>query len=83
MKRSVKDEMRGLFRALVCDVNDVLTSRNVNEDVMWEMARRLHSTWHQAVDRLAAEENDERRDAGHRHPALTELLRLIDLEVGE
>ena len=81
MKRSLKAEMRVFFRALVCDVNDVLASRAVDEDVMWEMARRLHHAWHRALERLEREEGQEQGDAEGRHPALSELLRLIDLEV--
>jgi len=83
MKRSTRDELRVLFRTLVCDVNDVLTSRNVPEDVMWEMARRLHSTWREAMNRLETSDADEVRAAANRHPALSELLRLIDFEVAE
>jgi hypothetical protein len=81
MKQLVRHEMRVLFRALVCEVNDVLTSRSVHEDTMWEMARRLHSTWHRIMALLEDEEKQELLDTERRHPALSELLRLIDLEV--
>ncbi len=82
MKWSARQETRAVFKALVSEVNDVLTSRAVNDDTLWELARRLHDTWHRVMAHLEDEDAKEQRETERRHPALAELLRLIDIEEG-
>jgi hypothetical protein len=82
MKWSARQETQTVFKALVSEVNDVLMSRAVNDDTLWELARRLHDTWHRVMARLEDEDANEQRETERRHPALAELLRLIDIEEG-
>ena len=83
MSRAKRDVLTEFFKKVVGDLNDVLGPADVDDDVVWDLSRRLHATWRQAV---AASEHEAAPEKGRQprsHAALSELLRLVELEVGE
>lgn len=81
MKQTRQKELTEFFGELVAEVSAILSDREINEETIWMLSRKLHDVWRGAVKRLYEEESGETRQSGECHPAFKELLRLINSEM--
>ncbi len=82
MRPMGQDEITPFFRQVVVAVNDAIAAMNLEEPAAWELARTLHSLWREALRRAHSKPRpSEHLPKGH--PAMEELLQMIDVEKPE
>ena len=80
MRRVGQDEITQFFRQMVVAINEALGDHDISDDVAWELARQLHQLWRDALRRASG--NEERKAVAHPkgHPAMEDLIQMIDVE---
>jgi len=81
MKQTRQEELTKFFGEVVAEVNQTLSNSEIDDDLMWKLARRMHTVWREALKRLHAEESGRTRQPGESHPAFNELMRMVRAEV--
>ena len=81
MKQAGHDEITRFFRQVLSEVNEALRDLDIRDERAWELARRLHELWREAMRRASDSENSSPDSHPKGHPAMEELLQMIDVEV--
>lgn len=78
-----QDEITNFFRQVVTAVNETVGRKDANDPALWDLAQRLHSIWREALRRAHSAGTARPSVTLTGHPALEELMRMIDVEAGE
>ena len=81
MTRGAHEEITIFFRQVVEAVNVALGDVDLREDAAWELARQMHECWRDALRRAFCADVPPATARPKGHPAMEDLLRMIDLEV--
>jgi hypothetical protein len=82
MKSCGQDEITRFFRQVVAAVNEAVVELDIGDQAAWDLARKLHARWREAL-RRAHTAPPPPEPPSHGHPAMEDLLQMIDLEGGE
>lgn len=82
MKQAGHDEITRFFRQMLAEVNEALRDLDIRDERAWELARRLHELWREALRRTSDSGISSRDTYPKGHPAMEELLQMIDVEAG-
>jgi len=83
MKRVGQDEITQFFRQMVAAVNEALGELDISDDAAWELARRLHQIWREALRRASGSQAHKSDAHPKGHPAMEDLLQMIDVEADQ
>jgi len=81
MKQAGHDEITRFFRQVLSEVNEALRDLDIRDERAWELARRLHELWREALRRASDPDLSSPVSHSKGHPAMEELLQMIDVEV--
>lgn len=82
MKPCGQDEITRFLRQVVTAVNEAVIELGIGDQAAWALARKLHALWREAL-RQAHAATPRPEPTPHGHPAMEDLLQMIDLEGGE
>lgn len=69
-----------LARECAKAVDETFHDLGIGDQKMWDLARRLHLAWRTSLREAKGQATSNTQESGHGHPAMEELLRLIDME---
>ncbi len=81
MKNDAAQMLTRFFKEIVAVLAGEMADLELDNDAVWQLVRRLHSAWRTAIRR--ARSDDQSGESGSEslgHPALEELMRLVDVE---
>ena len=82
MNPCTQDEITRFFRQVITAVNEAVVDLDIGDQAAWDLARKLHALWREAL-RRAHSAPPRPEPSPHGHPAMGDLLQMIDLEVEE
>jgi hypothetical protein len=81
MSRVAQDEITDFFRQVVVAINESIRGLDIRDEEAWELARRLHQLWREALRRVNSATSVSPGSHSKGHPAMEDLLQMIDVEV--